>query len=484
MSAPRDLIEALESLEAGTLTASELVDDALGRIEAHDGEIGALLALDAEGARERARTIDEKRKSGETLGRLAGIPFTLKDNFVTKGLPTTAASKMLEGYRAPFSATLAEKLEAEGAILLGKANLDEFAMGSSTERSAAHPTRNPWDRSRVPGGSSGGSAAAVAAGYGYFSVGSDTGGSLRQPAAFCGLNTLKPTVGVFSRYGLIQLAPSLDQPGPLTRSVRDLQLLTEVMRGHDPLDSWSSKRELAPARDIQGLRVGILKPALERVEHEPIRDAHDAVLETLRAHGAEIVEIEIPHANIALPTYHAIVAAECSSGMARYDGVRYGKRVSKDELFEMMEATRAQGFGEEVKRRILFGAYLLMEENVERFVQGARRARTLIRRDFDAAFERCDLFVTPTTATPAFELDNRGDDPLAMYLSDYFTLPASLAGMPAVSTPMGVDADGLPLGIQLVGAPFTEATLLRVAAAIEEKHGILDRLPALNGVIG
>ena len=484
MSAPRDLVAALEALESGEVTASALVEEALSRIAAHDQEIGAFLSLDEEGARAKAKAIDEARAKGAALGKLAGVPFTLKDNFVTRGLPTTAASKMLEGYRPPFDATIAKKLEDEGAILLGKVNLDEFAMGSSTERSAAHPARNPWDRSRVPGGSSGGSAAAVAAGFGYFSIGSDTGGSLRQPASFCGLNTLKPTVGLFSRYGIIPLAPSLDQPGPLTRSVRDLALVTEAMRGHDPLDSWSSDRALEPAKSLRGLRVGVLRPALERVEHEGIREAYEAVLETLRARGAETVEIEIAHANFALPAYHAIVGAESSSGMARYDGVRYGSRVAKDDLYEMMDATRGAKFGDEVKRRILFGAYLLMEQNIDRFVQQARRVRTLIRRDFEAAFERVDLIITPTTATPAFELESRGDDPLAMYLSDYFTLPASLAGLPAISTPMGVDEAGLPIGAQLVGAPFEEATLFAVAEAIEAAHGVLDRLPAISGENG
>lgn len=482
MSAPRDLTAALEALDSGEVTASQLVEEALARIEAEDDEIGAFLALDAEGARAKAKESDARRAAGEAIGKLEGIPFTLKDNIVTRGLPTTAASKMLKSYRSPFDATIASKLDAEGAILLGKVNLDEFAMGSSTERSAAHPTRNPWDRTRVPGGSSGGSAAAVAAGFGYFSIGSDTGGSLRQPASFCGINTLKPTVGLFSRYGLIPLAPSLDQPGPLTRSARDLALITEALRGYDPLDSWSSKRELAPARELRGLKVGVLRPALERVEHEAIRRGHDAVVETLRVQGCEIVDVEIPHANFALPAYHAIVSAESSSGMARYDGVRYGARVSKDELYEMMDATRGANFGVEVKRRILFGAYLLMEENVERFVQRARRVRTLILRDFEAAFEKVDLIVTPSTATPAFELGSRGDDPLAMYLSDYFTLPASLAGFPALSTPMGLDESGLPLGIQLIGAPFEEATLFEVAKAVEAEHGVLDRLPAINGV--
>lgn len=482
MSAPRDVTAALEALDSGALTASQLVEESLSRIAKDDGEIGAFLALDAEGARASAEASDARRAAGEKLGRLEGVPFTLKDNIVTRGLPTTAASKILAGYRSPFSATIASKLEAEGAILLGKVNLDEFAMGSSTERSAAHPTKNPWDLGRVPGGSSGGSAAAVAAGFGYFSIGSDTGGSLRQPASFCGINTLKPSVGLISRYGLIPLAPSLDQPGPITRSVRDLALVTEVIKGYDPLDSWTSKRSLQPAREIRGLKVGILRPALERVEHEPIRDGHEAIVETLNALGAEIVEIQLPHADLALPAYHAIVTAESSSGMARYDGVRYGNRVPKDELYEMMEATRGAGFGVEVKRRILFGAYLLTEENIERFVQRARRVRTLILRDFEAAFRQVDIVVTPTTASPAFELGSRGEDPLAMYLSDYFTLPASLAGFPALSTPMGVDDAGLPLGIQLIGAPFEEATLFEVAKAIEAEYGVLDRLPAITGV--
>ena len=478
MSAPRSIVvQTAEAVRKGERTAVEVCEESLARIERHDGALNAFLYVDREGALEAARRVDEARAKGEPLGPLAGVTIAIKDNLCTRGVPTTCASKILEGWRPPYDADSVERLRAAGAVLVGKTNLDEFAMGSSTENSAFGPVKNPWDLSRVPGGSSGGSAAAVAAGLSQASLGSDTGGSVRQPGAFCGVTAVKPTYGRVSRYGLIAFASSLDQVGPFTKSVRDAARLMEVIAGHDPRDATSLEREVpryeaACDEPAKGLRVGVVRSQVEAVEDAEVRAAMDATLDALRDAGATLVDVELPHAKYAVSVYYLVATAEASSNLARFDGVRYGLRVSRDDLVEMVEETRAQGFGPEVKRRIMLGTYALSAGYYDAYYLKAQKVRTLIRRDYDAAFEVCDVVLSPTTPTPAFEFGARTHDPLAMYLADIFTLPPSLAGLPAFSTPCGLTKGGLPVGVQLTGRPFDEATLFRASAAIEARLGL------------
>ncbi|HSN81782.1 MAG TPA: Asp-tRNA(Asn)/Glu-tRNA(Gln) amidotransferase subunit GatA [Polyangiales bacterium] len=471
-----------EQVASGAVSAVEVARAYLNRAETLNPTLRCFLTLDYEGALAAAAQVDRARRAGEALGSLAGVPIALKDNLCTRGVPTTCASKILEGYIPPYDAHVVEALRAAGAIILGKTNLDEFAMGSSNENSAFGNVHNPWDLARAPGGSSGGSACATAAGLTALALGSDTGGSVRQPAAFCGITAIKPTYGRVSRYGLVAFASSLDQVGPMARSVREAAQLLEVVAGHDPRDATSAERETgaylaACDRDVRGLRIGVVRDLLEGLQDTDVRSSVQAALGALENAGAELVDVSLPHADHAVSVYYLIATAEASSNLARFDGIRYGLRVEGEDLAETYTKTRAQGFGPEVRRRIMLGTYALSAGYYDAFYLKAQRVRTLIRRDYDAAFERCDVVCTPTTPTPAFALGEKTSDPLEMYLADIFTLPPSLAGVAALSTPCGLSGDGLPIGLQLVAPPFEEELLCTVAQAVEDTSGLRDARP-------
>ncbi len=467
------LAELRRALDAGEVSSSALVDAALERASASQAGIHAFLDLRREGARAAAAEADRRRAEGEPRTPLDGIPVAIKDNMVQQGEPATCASRILEGYVSPFGATAVEKLEAAGAIVLGRTNMDEFAMGSSTEHSAAGVTRNPWDPERSAGGSSGGSAAAVAAGLVPGALGSDTGGSIRQPAAFCGVVGLKPTYGRVSRWGLVAFASSLDQIGVFARSAEGAADLLQTIAGHDPRDSTSLPEPVpryadALDGDVSGLVVGLPREyfALEGAEPAVLAAVRDAVSELERG-GAKVREVSLPHTRYAVATYYLICTAEASSNLARYDGVRYGRRVGAEGgLTEMYRRTRSEGFGSEVKRRILLGTYVLSAGYYDAYYRKAQQVRTLLRRDFEAAFEACDVIATPTAPETAFRLGAKSDDPLTMYLSDVYTVSANLAGLPGVSLPCGL-VEGLPVGLQLLGRPLDDATPLRVADAYQ-----------------
>jgi aspartyl-tRNA(Asn)/glutamyl-tRNA(Gln) amidotransferase subunit A len=471
---------------AGEITAGEIVESALARIAAIDGELGAFLEVDGAGARTAAENVDRQRAAGAPLGPLAGVPIALKDVLVTRGLATTAASKILRGWIPPYDACVVEKLRAAGAIVIGKVNCDEFAMGSSTENSAYKPTRNPWDASRVPGGSSGGSSAAVAAGLCPAALGTDTGGSIRQPAAFCGVVGLKPTYGRVSRWGVVAFASSLDQVGPLTRTVADAALVLQTIAGFDPRDSTSLDAPVpvygeALTGDIRGLRIGLPQEFFEAMDDD-IRAGLVRTVQALVERGAETVDLSLPHTKLALPAYYLVAPAEASSNLARFDGVRYGERVEAADLGEMYARTRGAGFGPEVKRRIMLGTYALRSGYYDAYYKKAQQVRTLIKRDFDRAFRYCDVILTPTTPTAAFRFGAKAA-PVDMYLADVFTLSCNLAGLPGISVPCGLTGDGLPIGAQLLGQPLDEVTLLRAGAVIEAAVGLGDRRPSGIGGI-
>jgi aspartyl-tRNA(Asn)/glutamyl-tRNA(Gln) amidotransferase subunit A len=465
------------------VSAEEVTRAHLARLEAVEPRVDALLLPLAERALERARALDASLAGGAAAPALAGVPLIVKDVLNVAGLPTTCGSRILEGYRPPFTSTAVARLEAAGAILLGKANMDEFAMGSSTENSAYKPTRNPWDLQRVPGGSSGGSAAAVAAGMAPVALGTDTGGSIRQPAALCGVVGLKPTYGRVSRYGLVAFASSLDQIGPLTRSVDDAACVLDVLAGHDPHDATSATQPVPDfsaglGPDARGLRVGVPWRFFEQGVDSGVLAAFRSALEELERAGATLVEIELPHAPHAIATYYLVATAEASSNLARFDGVRYGVRQPGKDLRGMYGETRDHGFGAEVKRRIILGTFALSSGYYDAYYLRAQQVRTLIRRDFEQALERCDAVATPTTPTPAFRLGEKTDDPLQMYLADIFTVPANLAGIPGLSLPCGF-VEGLPVGLQLLGRAFDEATLLRLGAAYQARTAFHLARPAL-----
>ena len=467
-------------IAAGEITAVQIVDAMLSRITAVDDVVGAYLTVDEAGARATAAEVDRQRAAGAPLGPLGGVPIALKDVLVTRGLATTAASKILEGWIPPYDAHVVERLRVAGAIILGKVNCDEFAMGSSTENSAYQPTRNPWDLSRVPGGSSGGSSAAVAAGLCAASLGTDTGGSIRQPAAFCGVVGLKPTYGRVSRWGVVAFASSLDQVGPLTRSVADAALVLQAIAGFDPRDSTSLDVPVpryadALTGDVRGLRIGLPQEYFEAMDDE-IRAALTRTVAALIDRGAETVDLSLPHTAHALPAYYLVAPAEASSNLARFDGVRYGRRVEAPDLLDMYARTRGAGFGPEVKRRIMIGSYALRSGYYDAYYKKAQQVRTLIKRDFDHAFKYCDVVLTPTTPTPAFEFGAK-TTPMDMYLADVFTLSCNLAGLPGISVPCGLTAGGLPIGAQLLARPLDEATLLRVGGVIEAAVGLGERRP-------
>ncbi|MGE0795401.1 MAG: Asp-tRNA(Asn)/Glu-tRNA(Gln) amidotransferase subunit GatA [Acidimicrobiia bacterium] len=460
-------------VRAGRRSAVDVLEEHLARIDEREPDIHAFNLVMADGARAAAAAVDAAVAGGRDPGPLAGVPVALKDNLCTRGVATTCSSRILEGWLPPYDATVVARLAAAGAVAVGKTNLDEFAMGSSTENSAFGPTRNPHDLDRVPGGSSGGSAAAVAAGFAPLSLGSDTGGSIRQPAALCGVVGVKPTYGLVSRYGLIAFASSLDQIGPFATSVADAALLLEVIAGHDAFDSTSIDRPSPPllaglGDGVEGLRIGLLTELVDAEGVAPdVRRRVTAAAEALAAAGAKLDDASVPAAGLGLSAYYLIAPAEASSNLARYDGVRYGLRVDASNTADMNAATRTAGFGTEVKRRIMLGTYALSAGYYDAYYGKAQQVRTLIIRDFATAYESFDLLLGPTSPTTAFRLGDKTADPMAMYLNDVCTIPSNLAGDPAVSVPFGSGDDGLPVGVQLLGPALSEATLLRAARVLE-----------------
>jgi aspartyl-tRNA(Asn)/glutamyl-tRNA(Gln) amidotransferase subunit A len=471
-------------VSARQVSAEDVTRAYLDRIDALDPPLHSFLFVATDRALENARRVDREVAAGASLP-LAGVPVAIKDVLDIAGLPTTCGSRILEGYRPPFTAAAVERLEQAGAIVLGKTNMDEFAMGSSNENSAYGPVRNPWDTTRVPGGSSGGSAAAVAAGLAPVALGTDTGGSIRQPAALCGVVGLKPTYGRVSRYGLVAFASSLDQIGPLTRTVEDAALVCETLFGRDGRDATSADRgaqglRAALAQGAQGLRVGVPWAFLEKGVDAGVMTTFRAALADLEAAGARVVDIDLPHGPHAIATYYIVATAEASSNLARFDGVRYGHRAGGvRDLGSLYGLSRDQGFGPEVKRRIILGTFVLSSGYYDAYYLRAQKLRTLIRRDFEEAFTACDLVATPTTPTPAFRLGEKTDDPLQMYLADIFTVPASLAGIPGLSLPSGTVA-GLPVGLQLLGRSFDEATLLRAGHGYQQQTRHHEARPPLT----
>jgi aspartyl-tRNA(Asn)/glutamyl-tRNA(Gln) amidotransferase subunit A len=473
-SASGPTIDAIRSAIAeGRTTAAAVAGEFYARIQQEDPSIGAFLTLSQERAQAQAERIDKLAAEGKPLPPLAGVPVAIKDVMVTRELRTTAGSKILENFVPPYDCTAVARLEAAGAVVLGKLNCDEFAMGSSNENSAYHPVHNPRDKSRVPGGSSGGSAAAVASGMAVATLGSDTGGSIRQPASFCGVVGLKPTYGRVSRYGLIAFASSLDHIGPFANTVKDAALVLRTIAGRDPMDSTSAE---VPVPDyvaeidkpVRGLKVGVAKEYFGEGLDGEVRAAVEAAIQKLAGLGCEIVPVSLPHTEYAIPTYYIVATAEASSNLARYDGVRYGFRSPKARtLSDMYRLSRDGGFGMEVKRRIMLGTYALSAGYYDAYYLKAQKVRTLLTRDFDEAFKKVDVIAAPTAPTPAFKLGEKVDDPLAMYLADIYTVTANLAGIPGISVPCGEDREKLPIGLQLFGRHFDEATLLRVAGAYE-----------------
>ncbi|RJP25759.1 MAG: Asp-tRNA(Asn)/Glu-tRNA(Gln) amidotransferase subunit GatA [Deltaproteobacteria bacterium] len=468
------LLEAARKVREKEISSRELTAALLARIDRLDPKVNSYVTVLPDRAASQAAACDEEQANGSLRGPLHGVPVGMKDIFCTRGVRTTCGSRILHNFDPPYDAAVAEKVLAAGAVLLGKHNMDEFAMGSSTETSHFGPSRNPWDLSRIPGGSSGGTAAAVSAGMCFAGVGTDTGGSIRQPASLCGVVGMKPTYGRVSRYGMIAFASSLDQAGPITRTVADAAALLGVIAGYDRRDSTCVDVPVpdylaAASRPVAGLRVGLPKEYFEGGGLSPeVKDAVARALAALTGQGATVVEVSLPHTEFALSAYYLIAPAEASSNLARYDGVRYGHRAEgASGLVEMMSRTRAEGFGPEVKRRVMIGTYALSAGYYEAFYGKAQKVRTLIRRDFDAAFSKADVLLTPTAPTPAFRLGEKTDDPLTMYLSDIFTIPCNLAGIPGISVPCGLSAEGLPIGAQLLSNHFREETLFSAAGAVE-----------------
>ena len=475
-----------DAVAGGHVTAVEVCRAHLDRIAAANPALNAFNTISAEHALAAAAAVDAARAAGKPLGPLAGVPVALKDNLCTTGIRTTASSKILDRFVPPYDATVTTRLAAAGAVVVGKTNCDEFAMGSSNENSAYGPVKNPWATDRTPGGSSGGSAAAVAAGLAPIALGSDTGGSIRQPASFCGIVGLKPTYGRVSRYGLLAFASSLDQIGPMTRTAGDAALTMNVIAGHDPADATSSA-EAAPdftaalTGNVKGLRVGVPRAFVSSGVDAPVLAAFDAALAVLREAGATLVDVDLPNAPHGIPVYYLVCTAEASSNLARYDGVRFGHRAAltaNDTLQTMYDRSRDEGFGPEVKRRIMLGTYVLSAGYYDAYYLKAQQVRTLLRRDYDDAFRAADVIAMPTSPTPPFKLGEKTDDPLQMYLTDIFTVSANLVGLPAVSIPCGFDAGQLPIGLQLTGRMFDEATLLRAADAYERVTNWPTRAPA------
>ncbi|MGA1687454.1 MAG: Asp-tRNA(Asn)/Glu-tRNA(Gln) amidotransferase subunit GatA [Ilumatobacteraceae bacterium] len=466
-------VDIAAGVRGGSLSAVEVLEGHLAAIDARESEVHAFNLVLADEARERAAAIDASVAAGADPGPLAGVPVALKDNLCTRGIPTTCSSKILDGWRPPYDATVVERLAAAGAVVVGKTNLDEFAMGSSTENSAFGPTRNPLDVSRVPGGSSGGSAAAVAAGFAALSLGSDTGGSIRQPAALCGVVGVKPTYGAVSRLGLVAFASSLDQIGPFATDVADAALMLEAIAGHDPADSTSIPEpfpSLTPALSagVEGLRVGRIVDLPAGADSD-VDERLQAAFDALAAAGAEIVDVEVPAFTYGLTAYYLIAPAEASSNLARYDGVRFGSRVEAADTNAMYTATRSAGFGAEVQRRIMLGTYALSAGYYDAYYGKALKVRRLIADDFARAYERCDVMLTPASPSVAFPFGSKTADPFAMYLCDTYTIPSNLAGHPAMSVPFGSGADDLPVGVQVLAPALGEPVMFQVAAELERR---------------
>ena len=475
----RDLIRSKKA------SAVEITQSLLNRIERTDDRIGSYLTVCREEALERAKKVQERIDRGEVQSALAGIPMALKDNMCTEGIKTTCGSKMLHNFVPPYNATIANKLFNEDTVLLGKLNMDEFAMGGSTENSFYKKTRNPWDTERVPGGSSGGSAASVAAGQAVFSLGSDTGGSIRQPASFCGVVGLKPTYGAVSRFGLVAFASSLDQIGPLTRDVEDCALVMNAISGHDPLDSTSAAIDYpdytkALVNNVKGMKIGYPKEYLGQGINPEVKQAVLQAIETFRGLGAECEEFSLPITEYAIPAYYLIACAEASSNLARYDGIKYGYRAEKfTDLLDLYKQTRSEGFGNEVKRRIMLGTYALSSGYYDAYYKKALQVRTLITEGFNEAFEKYDMVIGPTAPTTAFKLGEKANDPLEMYLGDIYTVSVNIAGLPGLVVPCGTDGEGLPIGLQLIGKPFDESTILRAGYTFEQNTGFHKSKPQL-----
>jgi aspartyl-tRNA(Asn)/glutamyl-tRNA(Gln) amidotransferase subunit A len=505
MASDSDLIrmtaaEMAAAVAAGEISAVELTSAHLDRIKETDVHVRAFLHVATEGALAAASTVDERRAAGQPLGPLAGVPLALKDVFTTVDMPTTCGSKILAGWQPPYDATITARLRSAGVVILGKTNMDEFAMGSSTENSAFGPSRNPWDLTMVPGGSSGGSAAAVAAYEAPLGIGTDTGGSIRQPAAVCGLVGVKPTYGGSSRYGLVAFASSLDSPGPLARNVLDAALLHEVMSGHDPCDSTSLDAPVPPVvaaakhADVAGLRVGVVTELAGDGYASGVLSRFNEAVELLESLGAKVTEVSCPHFAYGLPAYYLIAPSEVSSNLARFDAMRYGLRVGDDgsaSADDVMSLTRGAGFGAEVKRRIMLGTYALSSGYYDAYYGKAQQVRTLIARDFSAAFDQVDVLVSPTTPTTAFPIGERVDDPMAMYLADLCTIPSDLAGNAAISVPCGLaPEDGLPVGVQIMAPVLADDRLYRVGAAVEAAldqrrgHRLLDEAKGIQDAGG
>jgi aspartyl-tRNA(Asn)/glutamyl-tRNA(Gln) amidotransferase subunit A len=479
-------LELGDRIRARQVSAEEVCRTFLDRIDAIEDRVHAFTTLRRDEALEEARTVDRKLAAGEALGDFAGVPIAVKDVICTRDLRTTCSSRVLENFRPTYDATVVGRLRESGAVIVGKTNMDEFAMGSSTENSAFHPTRNPWDPDRVPGGSSGGSAAVVAADGVPFALGTDTGGSVRQPAAFCGIVGIKPTYGRVSRFGLVAFASSLDQIGPMGRTIGDVAALLGRIAGHDPLDSTCSNRPVPDylaglERPVTGLRIGVPDEYFPPGLDASTRDAVQGAVRSLERLGAAAEPVTLPHTEYAVPAYYIVAPAEASSNLARYDGVRYGWRSEAPEadIVDMYRSPHPSGFGKEVQRRIMLGTYVLSAGYYDAYYLKAQRVRTLIREDFRRAFEKVDLVVSPTTPTPAFRIGEKIDNPLEMYLSDIFTVTSNLAGLPALSLPCGMSGDGLPIGLQIIGRPFDEETVLRAGAALEAELRFRDRRPSI-----
>lgn len=476
--------EASRKLAKKEISSTELTQSYLDRIAKIDSKVCAYLTVCQESALSQAKEVDAKRSKGEKLSFLAGIPIAPKDIYLTRGIETTCASKILKGFIPPYDGTVIQKLKNENCVILGKVNLDEFAMGSSTEYSAYQVTHNPWDLKRVPGGSSGGSAAAVAADLCAASLGTDTGGSIRQPASLCGNVGLKPTYGRVSRYGVIAFASSLDQMGPITKDVTDCALLMNVMAGYDPKDSTAINLPVPDYtqflnQSIKGLRVGIPEEFFVEGVNAEVKTAVENAIKELQKQGALVDKVSLPHTGYAIAAYYIIAPAEASSNLARYDGVRFGLRAGSSSLSELYEKSRTEGFGPEVKRRILLGTYVLSAGYYDAYYLKAQKTRTVIRKDYEKAFQKFDVLATPTSPTTAFGIGEKTNDPLQMYLADACTIPVNLAGLPAISLPCGFDSKGLPIGFQLIGKPFDEGCLIKVAHAFEQTNTFRKQKPKL-----
>lgn len=468
------------------ITSTELTKDVLARIDEVEGDVKAYLTITREEALAQAEAVDKKIAAGEEISFLEGIPGAIKDNICTNGVRTTCASKILEHFVPPYDATVVTKLNNENTVVLGKTNLDEFAMGGSTENSAYYPTHNPWNTECVPGGSSGGSAAAVAAGTAIWALGSDTGGSIRQPASFCGVVGMKPTYGRVSRYGLVAYASSLDQIGPITRDVTDCAHLLNIIAGHDDMDSTSSASAVedytkALVEDVKGLKIGLPKEYFVKGMDPDVEKAIRTAIEKYREMGAEIVDISLPHTDYAISTYYLIAPAEAATNLQRYDGVSYGERVNGADVVELMTNTRTEKFGEEVKRRIMIGNYALSAGYYDAYYLKALKVRTLVQQDYTEAFKKVDVIMAPTAPTPAYKIGEMISNPLQMYLQDVCTVPLNLAGLPGISIPCGYSSNKLPIGLQIIGKPLAEATLIRAAYTYEQSQNFHNEMAPLGG---